>query len=298
MRNSCLWLVLALAACGQEPPPPLVPVPAPPTQPPEPKSAPVSPDRMPEIGNYPPPPAGLTPVRAAVPEFQDKSGANVSLTAALQLEALTTASRRFRMIDQAQLKAILKEQGVEGTRDPIELAKPGRVRGVDYLFVGGITTFRLSLQRKPPGGTSVVIDTSRSMITAEIEVLVRLVNTTTGEILSTQVGEVKKEIKAADWGIRIVGLGGGSKDDVQVDSDSQARLLRAALDEALRKMLPDIDDKLSRPAAPLCPKCKTELPAGAKSCAKCGSATLEKCSCGADLQEYQKFCGRCGKKRG
>jgi len=298
MRSICLWLVLALAACGQEPPPPPAPVPAPPAQPPEPTSAPASRDRPPEIGNYPPPPAGLTPVRAAVAGFQDKSGANVALAAARQLEALATASIRFRMIDQAQLQAILKEQGVEGAQDPVDLAKPGRVRGVDYMFVGGITTFRLTVQRQPPGGAPGTLDASQSMITADIELLVRLVNTTTGEIIAKQFGELKKEIKAADWGIRIVGLGGGAKDNVQVDSDSQAKLLRHALDEALRKMLPTLDEALSRPAASLCPKCKTELPGGAKSCGKCGTITPEKCSCGAELEAHLRFCGRCGKKRG
>jgi hypothetical protein len=144
------------------------------------------------------------------------------------------------------------------------------------------------------------IDTSKTIITTDIGVDIKLVNTTTGEIVSKQFGEVKKELSASAWGVRVLGIGGDAKNNVQVDRDSQGKLMRYAVDEALRKMLPDIDDKISHPAAQVCPKCKTEFAAGSSFCTKCGTgAEATKCSkadCKAPLELNAKFCGKCGTK--
>ena len=155
-----------------------------------------------------------------------------------------------------------------------------------------------AFDRLIPGAAPLKIDTSKTIITTDIGVDVKLVNTTTGEIVSKQFGEVKKEMSASAWGVRVLGIGGDAKNNVQVDKDSQGKLMRYAVDEALRKMLPDIDDKISHPAAQVCPKCKTEFASGSSFCTKCGTgAEATKCGkCSTALELNAKFCGKCGTK--
>jgi curli biogenesis system outer membrane secretion channel CsgG len=271
----------------------------------------VSRDKMPDVGNYPPPPAGSnTRLRAGVVEFTDKTNAHVADAAGEQLETLAVGSKRFNLIDRMAMKTLLKEQSLEGIVDPSELAKSGKIRGVDYLFIGSVTNFALKTEktanqggmfdRLVPGAAPLKIDTSKTVITTDIGVDIKLVNTTTGEIVSKQFGEVKKELSASAWGVRVIGIGGDAKNNVQVDKDSQGKLMRYAVDEALRKMLPDFDDKISHPAAALCPKCKTEIAANANFCTKCGwSAESLKCAkCQTPLELNAKFCGKCGTKAG
>jgi len=287
---SALTLGVLLAGCGTS------------------SSETVTRDKMPDVGNYPPPPAGSTTrLRAGVVEFQDKSGARVADAAGEQLETLAVSSKRFNLIDRMAMKTLIKEQSLEGIVDPAELAKSGKIRGVDYMFIGSVTNFSLKTEktsnqggafdRLVPGVAPLKIDTSKTVITTDIGVDIKLVNTTTGEIVSKQFGEVKKELSASAWGVRVVGIGGDAKNNVQVDRDSQGKLMRYAVDEALRKMLPDIDDKISHPAAQVCPKCKTEFAAGSNFCTKCGTgAEATKCKCGAALELNAKFCGKCGAK--
>lgn len=268
-------------------------------------------DKMPDVGNYPPPPAGSnTRLRAGVVEFTDKTNTKSADAAGEQLETLAVSSKRFNLVDRMAMKTLLKEQSLEGIVDPSELAKSGKIRGVDYLFIGAVTNFALKTEKTSnqggmfdrliPGAAPMKIDTSKTIITTDIGVDIKLVNTTTGEIVSKHFGEVKKELSASAWGVRILGIGGDAKNNVQVDRDSQGKLLRYAVDEALRKMLPDIDDKISHPAAALCPKCKTEIAANANFCTKCGwSAESLKCSkCATALELNAKFCGKCGTKAG
>jgi len=269
----------------------------------------VSRDKMPDVGNYPPPPAGATTrLRAGVVEFTDKTGQKgVADAAGEQLETLAVSSRRFNLIDRMAMKTLIKEQSLEGIVDPAELAKSGKIRGVDYLFIGAVTNFRLMSQKTQTGGgildraiprvAPLDIDTSKTVITTDIGVDIKLVNSTTGEIVAKDFGEVKKEMSASAWGVRVLGIGGDAKNNVQVDRDSQGKLMRYAVDEALRKMLPAIDDKISHPAAQVCPKCKTEFAAGSSFCTKCGTgAVAAKCKCGEKLELNAKFCGKCGEK--
>ena len=264
-------------------------------------------DKMPDVGNYPPPPAGATTrLRAGVMEFEDKTGQKVADAAGEQLETLALSSKRFNLIDRMAMKKLIKEQSLEGIVDPAELAKSGKIRGIDYMFVGSVTNFALKTEKTAnhggafdrliPGAAPLKIDTSKTIITTDIGVDIKIINTTTGEIVSKQFGEVKKELSAGAWGVRVLGIGGDAKNNVQVDRDSQGKLMRYAVDEALRKMLPDIDDKISHPAAMLCPKCKTEIAQGANFCTKCGwSAESLKCTkCQSPLELNAKFCGKCG----
>jgi curli biogenesis system outer membrane secretion channel CsgG len=289
-------------------------------------------DPMPEIGNYAAKPAGYVKSRAAIVDFQDKTqtpGAReysvsmrepgtvrvrettrtpIAQQASDQFVSLVARSDRFSLVERTRLNDMLKEQGLTSVVDTDELAKPGKVRGIDYLFFGAITNFRVKVVRtKTAGGifdavipkvAPLDIDTSRTEVEIQVGVDIRLVNTTSGEIVASEFGEVKRVDVASAWGLRILGIGGDAKNELQIDDDSKGKVLRWALDESYRKMIPPIDAKFSRAQPSYCPKCKVELEAGKKFCTKCGtSIEPPKCAkCGTALEAGAKFCGNCGEK--
>jgi curli biogenesis system outer membrane secretion channel CsgG len=273
-------------------------------------------DPMPEIGNYPPTPATWTKVRVAINKFMDKTNNRSSHSrpvgeqAGEQFETLVIRADRFNVIERLQLENILKEQGLEGIVDPNELAKPGRIRGIDYMFMGAITNFRVKINKTSTGGgifdrvirpiAPLDIDTSKTTIETQVGVDIKLVNTTTGEIVAKDFGEVSRIDTASAWGVRVLGIGGDAKNELKIDEDSQGKILRWALDESFKKMLPPIDNKFSKPQPSYCPTCKVELPQNQNFCTKCGKAsTKPRCSkegCGTELEVGAKFCGKCGTK--
>lgn len=258
--------VLLILSCKEKPaPPPLSPNPTIPAAPPPvtaPREAGV------EIGDYPPPPLALRRFRCAIPEFSDKTLQQLGPAATDQLETLVGPSNRFSLIGRKLLKALVAEQGLSDLKDPVEILKPGRLRGVDYAFVGTITRFQVAMSEKSPGPAP--LDVSKMAVRIDVGLDVRLVNTTTGEIVAKEMGEISREGPARAWGIRVLGVGGPVRNGLKVDPDSQGRILRWALDETFRRMLPAIDEAFSRTAAVSCPKCKTEIAAGVNFCGKCG----------------------------
>jgi hypothetical protein len=63
--------------------------------------------------------------------------------AADQMTTLLDQSDRFDVIERTQLTKLLDEQNLEGIVKPGELARPGQVRGVDYLLLGRVTNLRV-----------------------------------------------------------------------------------------------------------------------------------------------------------
>ncbi len=289
-------------------------------------------DAMPDIGNYPPKPAGYKKPRAAIIGFQDKTetvrgrAMRVSMTepgvieirdasnsplaqqASDQFISLVVRSDRFSLIERTRVNDMLKEQGMTGVVDPAELAKPGKVRGIDYLFFGAVTNFRVKSNKIVKGGgfldsvlgniAPVDIDTSRTEVSTEVGLDIRLVNTTTGEIVASEFGEVKRTDTASAWGVRILGIGGDAENDLQIDEDSKGKILRWAIDETYKKILPPIDAKFSQAQLSYCPNCKTEMEPGKNFCTKCGkNIEPPKCAkCSKPLEPGAKFCGSCGAK--
>jgi curli biogenesis system outer membrane secretion channel CsgG len=272
-------------------------------------------DSIPGVGNLPPPPAGYQKVRAACAKFLDKTNNRsmhsrpVGEQGAEQLETALVNSGRFNMVERLQLDNILKEQGLEGVVDPGELSKPGKVRGIDYMFMGAITEFSIKIIRTRTAGgifdrviprlAPLDIDTSKTEIETRVAVDIKLVNTQTGEIVAKDAEPVKRVDTAKAWGVRVLGIGGDANKEMRVDEESQGRIMRYAIDQSLKRMLPAIDAKFSRPQPSYCPNpsCKVELPPGQNFCTKCGKASAKaKCTCGAELETGAKFCGGCGKK--
>jgi curli biogenesis system outer membrane secretion channel CsgG len=96
------------------------------------------------VGNYPPPSSSAPTPRAAVPPFLEVqapgnfSGDKQQLArvAADQLTTLFDQTRRFEMVERAQLQQLLAEQNMEGIVRPDQMAKAGQVLGAQYLIIG------------------------------------------------------------------------------------------------------------------------------------------------------------------
>lgn len=257
-------------------------------------------------GVYPPPPAGVEKLRVGVPAFQSTTdiagysvtGNELDLMAADQLSTLMHKTRRFSVIERSQLDKLLVEQNLEGIVKNGELTKMGEVRGVDYLVLGKITSFRVKREESDNllnvtgkaaaellGGYSGGASKSNVKITTEVGVDIRLVDPETGEVRMAEFSEFERTDTANGFGFRYAGFGTGGEADVRLGKDDAGQVLRLAFDDALRKSLPEIDRVLkedsanSKPTsvveptspapastAKFCPRCGTKLPGAAKFC--------------------------------
>jgi curli biogenesis system outer membrane secretion channel CsgG len=213
------------------------------------------------VGNYGPPPAGLKLKRAAVPPFLDASGKersrsaseNLGALAADQLTTLLVNSQRFDVIERAQLDQLLKEQGLEGIVDPNELAQPNKVHGVDYLLIGKVTNYRVKVAKTKTGfGIGRVteaigvgeIKNDKTEITVDCGVDLRVVDPTTGSLIAADFAEYKKTDTLKSMGVDVLGVNATAEGDLQLSEDNQGKILRLALDQCMRKMMPKLDRAL------------------------------------------------------
>lgn len=224
------------------------------------------------VGIYEPPPPGLARVRVGVPMFQqkDKSTGDMTEIAADQLSTLAVNTDRFDVIERAQLDQLLKEQGLEGIVRAGELAKPSEVRGVDLLMIGKITNFRVKAENTRKGfnlgslpvpGTRGAlglfdIKDQNSRIQVDVGVDLRLVNPASGDAVVANFSEFQRVDSIGAMGVSILGANADASANLSIDQDSQGKILRLALDDCLRKMMPKIDRMLRDRA-------KTQAPAPA-----------------------------------
>src|SRR5262249_61279236 len=88
----------------------------------------------------------------------------------------------------------------------------------------------------------------------------RLVNTSSGQMMMTAFSEYKKTDSADSMGLSILGANAQSDANIELSDDDKGKILRLALDDALRKSLPKIDtfvkthqDPVAPPAPPVAP---------------------------------------------
>ena len=75
--------------------------------------------------------------------------------AADQLTTLAIKSGRFKVYERAQLDQLLAEQRFTNIVSEGTLAKAGRIRGVDYLLLGQVTSFRVKAENSSNGVAGV-----------------------------------------------------------------------------------------------------------------------------------------------
>ena len=144
--------------------------------------------------------AAVGKVRVAVMNFANNStwsywgdklgeAANDEFTTQLQ------QSGKFTVIERAQLQSILAEQGLgaSGAVAASTAPKIGKLLGVQLIFTGSITDFAIK------GGSGGAFGLSVSATKAKSTLDVRLIDTTTGEVVLTASGSGEKKVGGAGF---------------------------------------------------------------------------------------------------
>lgn len=147
----------------------------------------------------------------------------------------------FIVIERSRIDAVLAEQnlGASGRVDASTAAEIGRILGVDVVVVGSITQF--DLQRRSSGGGAFGIGANVQKEEAYVQLNVRVVNTTTAEIMATAEGE--GTANQSDSQVRVFGIGGGSS------TDNTTKLLSLATEEAITQVIDSVRNQRSQMAA-------------------------------------------------
>lgn len=170
--------------------------------------------------------------RIAVLGFDNNStftywGDNLGAAAADELTTQLVRSGRFTVVERSQVNAILEEQhfGLSGAVNPATAAEIGKILGVQAVVTGSITQF--SVDRRSGG-----IGAFRASYTeAESKMDIRLVSTTTAEILAVAEGQGKKRMGGIGW------------EDFDFEREFDAGLAQEALRPAVESAVEEIVDQ-------------------------------------------------------
>ncbi len=272
-----------------------------------------------QVGVYSPPPPGLSRPRLGIPPVAVGSSASgdMNVLAADQLSTLMVRTDRFDVIERSQLEALLAEQDLEGIVEASEMARPAEIRGVDYLLLGRITNLRtratrtgsnsgfgkiLSLGKGYLGngggvGGGVDIDSEKVEMKVECGVDLRLVDPSTGSVFEATSSEYTRTDKASAFGVQVLGVGADADADIQMSEDDHGLVMRLALDDAIRDMLPSLDRKLA--ALGRARAGASSASGAAASGATAGGSAAGFCGqCGASRVADAAFCTGCGARIG
>ena len=177
-------------------------------------------------------------VRVAVLGFENNSswgywGDQLGEAAADEMITQLVNSGRFSVIERRQLDAIIAEQnlGQSGRINPATASQIGEVLGVQVVLMGSITQF--SIERKSGG----IGRLSASFSEAEAIMDVRVVNTSTAEIMSVAEGNGKKR------------FGGVQFRDMNFQQNFDAGLAQEALRPAVEDIVEELVDRITDLAA-------------------------------------------------
>ena len=181
------------------------------------------------------PAAVLAQPRVAVMNFENNStwsywGNRLGEAAADELVTQLLKTGAYRMIERTQLAAVMAEQdlGASGAVDAATAADIGRLLGAQLILTGSITQFSI----ETVSGGFRGIGGSRSK--AETILDVRLVDTTTGEILLAENGQGEKT-----WG-------GGFFRGTNLERDFDAGVAQEALRPAIEQVTETLADQADR----------------------------------------------------
>jgi curli biogenesis system outer membrane secretion channel CsgG len=176
--------------------------------------------------------------RLAVLGFQNNStwtswGDNLGKAAADELTTQLVKTGDFTVIERTQIDAVLAEQHLDmsGAVDPATAAKVGKILGAQAVLLGSITKF--SIDRKSAG----VGPFAATFAEAESSLDVRVVNTTTSEIMAVADGSGTKH------------FGGAAYKDVNFERTFDAGMAQEALRPAVASAIQQIDKQKAKLAA-------------------------------------------------
>ncbi|MCC6164547.1 MAG: hypothetical protein IT182_14445 [Acidobacteria bacterium] len=160
----------------------------------------------------------------------------------------------FRVIERKRLDAILAEQNFSNSdrADPSasEVAKIGKALGVKYLVVGSITKFGTENRNLGVGGGGFgggkfglgKVGTSKG--TATVAITVRMVDTSTGEILISAKGQAESSRSGLMLGGGAGGGGGGGGGGVSMgSSDFRETVIGEATEKAVTQVVTNLAAK-------------------------------------------------------
>jgi curli biogenesis system outer membrane secretion channel CsgG len=150
----------------------------------------------------------------------------------------------YKVIERSKLDAVLKEQdlGASGRVDASTAAQIGRILGVDAVIVGSITQFDLQQRQSGGGGLfGIAVGASTKDTDAYVKLNVRMVNTTTAEIMA--VAEGNGNASQSDTQVSVLGFGGGSS------TSNEGKLLTLATEKAIDEVITAINTNAATLAA-------------------------------------------------
>ena len=178
--------------------------------------------------------------RVAVVSFTDKAnyGHNIGSGIADMLVTSLVESKKFIVIERNELDKIMQEQGLgmSGAVTAQSAAKIGQLLGVELMITGSVSEFGTK-KDKIGGGLSALsgFKLGVSSETARSVVDIRLVNTSTGEIISASSAEGEESSKSLDK-VGVTGI------DFHNSSTWDKTILGKAARESVEKCVEIISD--------------------------------------------------------
>jgi curli biogenesis system outer membrane secretion channel CsgG len=130
------------------------------------------------------------------------------LASMLTNELATT--EKFRIVERAKLGPVLEEQdlGASGRVDKHTAAKIGKLTGAQYLVMGTVSSFEENTQGTGGGLSFHGFSVGGKHDEAYIAVDLRVVDTTTGEVVHTRTIEARSSSYGVNGGVYHGGFGG------------------------------------------------------------------------------------------
>jgi len=202
--------------------------------------------------------------RVGIPAFKvsgKEAKAEMTAVAADQMSTLLIQAGRFKVIERSQLEKLLEEVQHGDMIAEGEGTEGGNIRGVDYLMIGVVSNLSATVSKTnnnsggmfrflpgKMGGAlrNTSLDLSQVTITTACGVDLRLVSPETGEAVAAEFSQFNQTVSASALGVDFRGYKADSDAELKVSEDDYGKILRLALDDAVRKMLPKIDQYLLR----------------------------------------------------
>lgn len=245
-------------------------------------------------------------VGVPAPQVQVLSGADETdrpiQDAGDQLFWIAQRAERFNLVDRTRLAEMMSQQGHSGMLRPGALVRQGTIEGIDYLLLCSIDN--LSVAGEPPPTKASVagvenllhIDKPKPKITATCRVELRLVNPADGTSPAAVEDDFSRTSSPEAIGLSFA-TPEAAAGQLHLSDEQIGKVLRIVIDDAMRKMLPDVDAAIAQfhPA----PTLATSPPSATqpKAAGLTTAPTLAKVrcpECGFECSPYDEFCPNCG----
>ncbi|MDD5065682.1 MAG: CsgG/HfaB family protein [bacterium] len=189
-------------------------------------------------------PCGLMAAQPAlsVMALENKSGWHGYELGDGMADMLITAfaqTKKFRIMERSELKKIMEEQelGASGLVTPQTAAKIGKLLGVQYMVTGSVNQYGT----KSSGASAFGIGVKQN--SAEVGLDIRLIDTTTAEIIASATGQGSEssgslDIDNADIIPTDINLGSPDFNSTQI-----GKATRKAVDDVVKKIVRDFSGK-------------------------------------------------------